>query len=72
MSQLGTVSNIQSVAMEVAQGIVKDELSIADSMLNLCKLYTILRDKSILCNLHKSYIPSLPDTCDICSMLSQT
>ena len=72
MSQLETISKIQSAASEVAQGIANDELTITDTMLNFCKLCTILRDKNIVCTFHKSSISSLPDTCNICSISSQT
>lgn len=72
MKQLETVSKIQSVASEMAQSIVNEELSVTDAMLNFCRLCTILRDQNIICNLHKDFISSLPDTCDICQKISQT
>ena len=71
MRQLETVSKIQSVASEMAQSIANEELSVTDAMLNFCRLCTLLRDQNIICNLHKGFINSLPDACDICPKISQ-
>ncbi len=65
MKQLEAMPSVQSIAGEVALGIVTDRLSPFDAMLKFCELCKNLRTKDFVCDLHKDFI-SVPEACDLC------
>ena len=71
LRQLESIPSIQSAATKIAQGIATKELSPLDPMLTFCKLCTVLRNRDIVCDLHRRDITSLPKDCDICERVTK-
>lgn len=71
MRQLESIPSIQSAASEIAQGIATNKLSALDPMLTFCRLCTVLRNRDVVCDLHRSDIASLPKDCDICERIAK-
>lgn len=71
MRQLESIPSIQSIASDIAQGIATKKLSQLDSMMTFCKLCTILRNRNVVCDLHRIDVTLLPKDCDICERLTE-
>jgi len=71
LRQLEAIPSIQSAASEIAQGIASNKLSSLDPMLTFCKLCTVLRNKDVVCDLHRTDVSSLPKDCDICEHITE-
>jgi len=65
LKNLETLPPVRKAAAEVARQIAREELSPFEAMLRFCKLCTTLRDKNVVCELHKGSL-NLPDRCNIC------
>jgi len=63
--------SIHSAASEIAQGIASNKLSPLDPMLTFCKLCTVLRNRDVVCDLHRIDVSSLPKDCDICEHITE-
>jgi hypothetical protein len=71
IKQLESVPSIQSTASEIAQGIATKKLSPHDPMLTFCKLCTVLRNRDVVCDLHRTDVASLPKDCDLCERVTE-
>lgn len=60
---------VRSLADQVAGGIATRRLSSFDAMLKFCELCVALRNRNILCDMHKSFI-TVPETCNVCQNLN--
>ena len=69
--QLESIASIQSAANEIALGIATKKLSLLDPMLTFCKLCTVLRNRDVVCDLHRTDVTSLPKDCDICERITE-
>jgi len=71
LRQLESIPSIQSTASKIAQGIATEKLSPFDPMLAFCKLCTSLRNRDVVCDLHRSDVASLPKNCDLCEHVAE-
>ena len=71
MRQLESMPSIQSAASDIAQGIATEKLTLLDPMLTFCKLCMILRNRDVVCDLHRTDVASLPKDCDVCERLTE-
>ena len=71
MTQLESVASVKSSASEVAKGIATEELAPMDSLLMFCQLCTALRNRDLICDLHRD-ATVLPDNCDVCGRVTET
>jgi len=70
MTQLESVASIRSLVSEVAKGIATEELAPMDSLLRFCQLCTALRNRDVICDLHKD-AAVLPENCDVCRHVTE-
>jgi len=70
MRQLESIPSIQSAASEIALGIATKKLSLLDPMVTFCKLCMTLRNRDVVCDLHRTDVTSLPKDCDICERIT--
>lgn len=71
LRQLESIPSIQSAVNDIALGIATKKLSPLDSMLTFCKLCTVLRNRDVVCDLHRTDVASLPKDCDICERVTE-
>jgi len=71
MKQLESVASIRSVVSEVAEGIATEKLAPIDSLLKFCQLCTALRNRDVICDLHRD-ATVLPENCDVCERVTET
>lgn len=71
LRQLESIPTIQSAASKIAQGIATKKLSSFEPMLTFCKLCMTLRNRDVVCDLHRTDIASLPKDCDICERVTE-
>ena len=63
--ELEAMPSVRSVANQVARGIATQSLSSFEAMLRFCELCIALRNRNLLCDMHKSAI-TIPAACDVC------
>lgn len=71
MKELESVASIKSVVGEVANGIATEKLAPMDSLLMFCQLCTALRNRDVICDLHRD-ATVLPESCDVCGRVTET
>jgi len=71
LRQLESIPSIQSAASEIALGIATKKLSPFDPMVTFCKLCMILRNRDVVCDLHRTDVTSLPKDCNICERITR-
>jgi len=71
MKELESVASIRSVVGEVAKGIAAEKLAPMDSLVMFCQLCTALRNRDVICDLHRD-ATVLPESCDVCGRVSET
>ena len=66
-SETDVVATINGVANRLVEG----EMDYTDFMIELCKACRLIRKKGIMCNLHKTFDPSIDvEKCKLCSFIS--
>ena len=68
MKELEAMSSVRAIADQVAGGIAAQSLSPFEAMLKFCDLCKALKNKDLVCNLHKGFI-TVPAACDVCQSL---
>jgi len=70
MKELESVASVRSLVSEVAEGIATEKLASLDTMLRFCQLCTALRNRDVICDLHRD-ITILPENCDVCKRVTE-
>ena len=65
MKQLEAIPSVKSAANEIAREIAEKKLSATDTMSKFCMLCAVLRNRNLICDLHKDFT-SLPEKCNMC------
>jgi len=64
------IEEVKKVAVEIASGLVNGELSLSESVRDVCELCTKLKIGGAVCNLHKLQVPELSEeNCEVCYSL---
>lgn len=71
LRELESIPSIQSASSEIAEGIATNKLSPLDPMVTFCKLCMVLRNRDVVCDLHRKDVATLPKDCDICERVTE-
>ncbi len=65
MKELEAMSSVRAITDQVAGGIATQSLSPFEAMLKFCELCKALKNKDLVCDMHKGFI-TVPAACDVC------
>ena len=67
ISRRFNIDEVKAVAVTIASGVVNGELSLSESVRNVCELCTRLKIGGAVCTLHRLNVPELSEEgCEIC------